>query len=67
MEKMEIGSYVFEPLANYYIKNRKKLQQIISKQYPTYVEKILFRSILKMKSMSRKKLIDYLLIKCLKI
>ena len=67
VEKMEIGSYVFEPLANYYIKNRKKLQQIISKQYPTYVEKILFRSILKMKSMSRKKLIDYLLIKCLKI
>ncbi len=66
VKKMEVGSHVFEPLANYYIKNRKKLQQLISKQYPSYVEKILFKSILKMKSMSREKLIDYLLIKCLK-
>ena len=65
-EKIQIGSRVFEPLADYYIKNRKKLRQIITMRYPNYVENILFKSILKMKSMSREKLIDYLLIKCLK-
>ena len=67
VKKIQIGSHVFEPLADYYIKNRKKLRQIISMRYPTYVENILFKSILKMKSMSREKLIDYLLIKCVKI
>jgi len=67
VEKIQIGSRVFEPLADYYIKNRKKLRRIILMQYPTYVENILFKSILKMKSMSREKIIDYLLIKCLKI
>ena len=67
VKKIQIGSHVFEPLADYYIKNRKKLRQIISLSYPSYVENILFKSILKMKSMSREKLIDYLLIKCVKI
>ena len=67
VEKIQIGSRVFEPLADYYIKNRKKLRQIISLSYPSYVENILFKSILKMKSMSCEKLIDYLLIKCVKI
>ena len=66
-EKIQIGSQVFEPLADYYIKNRKKLRHIITMRYPNYVENILFKSILKMKSMSREKLIDYLLIKCIKI
>ena len=65
-EKIQIGSRVFEPLADYYTKNRKKLRQRITMRYPNYVENILFKSILKMKSMSREKLIDYLLIKCLK-
>ena len=67
VKKIQIGSHVFEPLADYYIKNRKKLRQIISLSYPRYVENILFKSILKMKSLSREKLIDYLLIKCVKI
>ena len=67
VKKIQIGSHVFEPLADYYIKNRKKLRQIISLSYPRYVENILFKSILKMKSMSSEKLIDYLLIKCVKI
>ena len=66
-EKMEIGSHVFEPLADYYVKNRKFLQDIILKQYPSYVENILFKSLLKMKKASQEKLIDYLLIKCIKI
>ena len=66
-EKMEIGSHVFEPLADYYVKNRKFLQDIILKQYPSYVENILFKSLLKMKKASQEKLIDYLLVKCIKI
>ena len=67
IEKMEIGSHVFEPLTDYYVKNRAKLQGIILKQYPSYVENILFKSLLKMKKASQEKLIDYLLIKCIKI
>ena len=66
VEKMEIGQNVFEPLTDYYVKNREKLQKIILKQYPSYVENILFKSLLKMKKASHEKLIDYLLIKCIK-
>ena len=66
VENVEIGSYVFEPLADYYLKNRKKMQHIILKQYPAYVETVLHKSILKMKKLSREKIIDYLLIKCIK-
>ena len=39
---------------------------MILKQYPSYVENILFKSLLKMKRASHEKLIDYLLIKCVK-
>mgnify|MGYP000034595624 FL=1 len=67
IEKMEIGSHVFEPLTDYYVKNRTKLQDTILKQYPSYVENILFKSLLKMKKASQEKLIDYLLIKCIKV
>ena len=66
VEKMEIGQNVFEPLTDYYVKNRENLQKMILKQYPSYVENILFKSLLKMKRASREKLIDYLLIKCVK-
>jgi hypothetical protein len=67
VEKMEVGSHVFEPLTDYYVKNRKSLQDIILKKYPSYVENILFKSLLKMKKASQEKLIDYLLVKCIKI
>ena len=67
IKKIEIGSNVFEPLANYYIKNRYRLRKNIRTQYPSYVENILFKSLLKMKKASHEKLIDYLLIKCMKI
>jgi len=66
IKKIEIGSNVFEPLANYYIKNRYSLKKNIQTQYPSYVESILFKSLLKMKKASHEKLIDYLLIKCVK-
>ena len=66
IKKIGIGSDVFEPLTNYYIKNRKRLKNKILTQYPPFVENLLFKSLLKMKKASQEKLIDYLLIKCIK-
>lgn len=62
----KIGSNVYEPLARYYIENRENIKSKISNQYPSYVEKILFKSLNKMKEVSKKKVIDYLLISCKK-
>ena len=39
----------------------------ILEKYPSYVEKILYKSIQKMKHVSEKKIIDYVLISCQKI
>ena len=66
IEKIGIGLDVFEPLTDYYIKNRKRLKGKILTQYPSFVENLLFKSLLKMKKQSHEKLIDYLLIKCIK-
>ena len=66
IKKMKIGSDVFEPLTDYYVKNRQILRKNILTTYPSYVENILFKSLLKMKKVSHEKLIDYLLIKCVK-
>ena len=65
-EKQEIGSKVFEPLADYYNTHRKEIKQRILQKYPTYVENILFKSINKMKQVSQSKVIDYLLVTCQK-
>ena len=59
-----IGSFVYEPLANYYFENRNSVKEKIETQYPSYVEKILFNSLKKMKNASEKRIIDYLLIVC---
>ncbi len=59
-----IGSEVYVPLAEYYVKNRKSLQKSILEKYPQYVELILYKSMLKMKAVSKKKIIDYVLLKC---
>ena len=63
-EEKLIGSNVYEPLANYYLENRAKLRTAILKNYPSYVETILFKSIQKMKKASESKIIDYVLLKC---
>ncbi|MFB5619718.1 MAG: class I SAM-dependent methyltransferase [Nitrosopumilus sp.] len=63
-EEKLIGSNVYDPLANYYLKNRDKIRTAILKSYPAYVEKILFKSIQKMKKASESKTIDYTLLKC---
>jgi ubiquinone/menaquinone biosynthesis C-methylase UbiE len=70
-----IGHYVYEPLANYYIQNRKLLKKTIKDNLSSYVQEMLFeiveniiyRSALKMKNLSQKAIIDYVLIKCEKI
>jgi len=64
-EEKLIGKSVYEPLANYYIKNRTNLKKSISEKYPNYVEKILYKSILKMKKASEQKIIDYVILKCI--
>ena len=59
-----IGSQVYDPLAEYYLKNRESLKKSIQQKYPDFVEKILFKSIIKMKKASEEKIIDYLILKC---
>ena len=66
IKKIEIGSSVFEPLASYYFKNRKILQNKILTHYTPFVENMLFKSLLKMKKSSDEGVIDYLIIKCVK-
>ena len=63
-EIQSIGHYVYEPLADYYIKNRKYLRERILKKYSPYLENILYKSLLKMKQVSQNGIIDYVLIKC---
>jgi ubiquinone/menaquinone biosynthesis C-methylase UbiE len=62
----KIGSSVYDPLTDYYTNNRDSLKPKILEQYPSYVEKILFKSLHKMKKVSEDKIIDYLLIICKK-
>ena len=59
-----IGSYVYDPLCDYYVQNRFSLKQKILKKYPKYVENILYCSLNKMKTASEEKIIDYVIIKC---
>jgi ubiquinone/menaquinone biosynthesis C-methylase UbiE len=58
-----IGSCVYEPLSNYYIQNREKLRNVILESYPSYIEKILYKSVLKMKELSEERVIEYAIIK----
>jgi len=62
IETQKIGSNVYEPLADYYIKNRESIKPKILKQYSAKIEKILAKSIITMKDVSQKKIIDYLLV-----
>ncbi|MEO9308314.1 MAG: class I SAM-dependent methyltransferase [Nitrososphaera sp.] len=66
MEIKMIGSKVYVPLADYYIKNRINLREKILDRYPSYVESILFKSMMKMKQAANDKIIEYALIKCKK-
>ncbi len=57
-----IGPKVYPPLADYYIKNRESIRRKILEKYPAYVEKILLRSLVKMKQVSCDGTIDYALL-----
>ena len=61
-EIQSIGPYVYEPLADYYLKNRKYLREKILRKYSPYLENILYKSLLKMKQVSQKGIIDYIII-----
>jgi len=59
-----IGSKVYEPLTKYYVQNRKMLRDRILKKYPSFVESLLYKSVLKTAEAYRKGILDYALIKC---
>jgi len=67
MDISTIGSQVYEPLALYYIQNRKELRRKIMTLYPSYIEKILCKSLVKMLTVSKKGLIEYIVLKARKI
>jgi ubiquinone/menaquinone biosynthesis C-methylase UbiE len=66
-----IGHNVYEPCADYYIQNRQLLRQRLkTKTFPhtkslliEFVERVIYISALKMKDLSQKEIIDYVLIK----
>ena len=63
LKKQEhIGSLVYEPFANYYIQNRDTLKQKLITTYSKNIEGLVFRSMKKMKELSEKKILDYLLL-----
>jgi cyclopropane fatty-acyl-phospholipid synthase-like methyltransferase len=61
-----IGSNVYGPLTSYYIENREKLKNMIVREYPKFLETILYKSLLEMKAASRHGVIDYILLKAKK-
>ena len=63
-ENMRIGKLVYVPLAEFYIKHRSAIKKSIQSKYPSYVERILFWSIQKMKKAAMEGIIDYVLLKC---
>ena len=67
MEINSIGEKVYSPLTKFYIQNRKEIKQNLNSVFPSYLEKILYKSLLKMKEVSESKTIDYVLIKCRKV
>lgn len=63
LKKQEsIGELVYEPFADYYISNRPALKERLIFAYSKNIENLTFRSMKKMKELSEKKMIDYLLL-----
>ena len=59
-----IGSSVYVPLADYYIENRTRLKNVVQTHYSSMIERLLYWSLVKMRSATNSGIIDYLLIKC---
>ena len=62
-----IGSNVYKPLARYYIEHREDLKEKVKRDHSGFLEKILYRSLLKMEEVSDNGIIDYVLLKAQKI
>jgi SAM-dependent methyltransferase len=62
-----IGSNVYKPLARYYIEHREDLKEKVKREHSGFLEKILYRSLLKMEEVSDNGIIDYVLLKAQKI
>ena len=73
-EFQRIGHHVYEPLAEYYVRNRKNIRRRLIESLATYkqrmffefVEYMVYRSALKMKDLSRNGMLDYVLIRAKK-
>ena len=63
-EEHLIGKNVYDPLAGFYLENRENLRKSIKQKYPDFVEKILYKSIQKMRKASEDKIIEYAILKC---
>jgi hypothetical protein len=67
----QIGHHVYEPCADYYIQNRSELKERLRAKAISrarsmlidFVEKLVYISAIKMKDLSQKEIIDYVLIK----
>ena len=59
----KIGQSVYQPLADYYIENRNSMKEKFSEIYPSFVETLVYKSMIKMKKLSKDGVIDYLVIK----
>ena len=73
-EFQRIGHQVYEPLAEYYVRNRKSIRHRLIQSFATYkqrmyfefVEYVVYRSALKMKVLSMNGMLDYVLIRAKK-
>jgi cyclopropane fatty-acyl-phospholipid synthase-like methyltransferase len=59
----KIGKLVYEPLADYYVTNRDLMKEKFAGSYPSFVETLVYKSMIKMKRLSESGIIDYLVIK----
>ena len=64
ISNIQIGDNVYSPLTDYYLENRVNLKKSILSKYSSFVEKILYKSLVKMKESSENKFIEYLFLKC---
>jgi ubiquinone/menaquinone biosynthesis C-methylase UbiE len=58
-----IGHHVYEPLTDYYVLHRSTLRKRILERYPSFLENILYKSLLKMRDVSKREIIDYVVVK----
>jgi len=56
----DVGTNVYEPLADYYFNNREHLKERFGDTYSKKIESLIFRSMKKMKKLSQQKIIKYL-------